>query len=258
MKKIIMFILVLLVLILVWFKIVPLWTNTPLTMPIPIFNELNSNESIISQNGVDLNTMLNKGIKTQIGIIKSIATSSGNSIMINNKTVSEIQAQSPIELSNLFAIEGSQIFLIGYNQGGNDCNIKYQFITINKSGYKLSSQFGNCLPYTKAQQTVDTISINFKSNNEYATQNDFIVYQYQNGLVKQTKKDKSDKYYLKKYASLSAKGIMALAIKDGCANDGILNYDNACSWGKKYCTMFKALKNPVKDNDYQTLKEFCD
>ena len=270
MRKLIMLILVILVIVLVWYKIVPLWSNAP------TYNNLsNDSRSIIesapiesiphefipnspaTSSAIDLNTMIKKGIKTKIGIVKINDVNSAYTISINNRPITEIQAQSPIELSNLFAIKSTQIFLVAYNQGGNQCAIQYQFITINDNGYKLSSLFGNCLPYISAIQNLDKINIKFRSNNEYANDKDFIVYQYTNGIVKQIVKDKSNKYYLQRYASVSAKGIMSIAIKDGCASDGILNYDNACGWGKKYCTMFKALKNPVKDENYKILQDFC-
>ena len=94
--------------------------------------------------------------------------------------------------------------------------------------------------------------------NQFASAKDAVTYQYQNGNVKQISKNYPDAYYIKKNASKSAQGIMAIAVKDGCASDGILNYDNACRWGKKYCRMFKALKNPVQDDSYKILKDFCD
>ena len=262
-----MFLLVLLVLALIWFKLVPLWTNSTTSLPnienvesnaIALTpNEFIPNSPVTTTPPVDLNSMLSKGIKTKIGVVKSQAAENYSTLNINNKPIAEIQAQSPIELTSLFAIESMQIFLIAYNQGGNECAVKYQFVTITDAGYKLSALFGNCLPLKNFTQDANKININFPSNSQYASEKDFIVYQYKNTQVKQIVKDKTDAYYLKRYARLSTKGIMALAKKDGCASDGILNYDNACNWGKKYCTMFKALKNPVKDADYKTLHDFC-
>ena len=267
MRKVIMLLLVLLVLALIWFKLVPLWTNSTTSLPNLENVESNSmsliphefipSSPVATSPDVDLNSMLSKGIKTKIGVVKSQVAENNSTLNINNKPIAEIQAQSPIELTSLFAIESMQIFLIAYNQGGNECAVKYQFVTITDAGYRLSTLFGNCLPLKNFTQDANKININFPSHNEYANEKDFIVYQYKNTQVKQIVRDKTDAYYLKRYARLSAKGIMALAKKDGCANDGILNYDNACNWGKKYCTMFKALKHPVKDNHYNTLNDFC-
>lgn len=208
---------------------------------------------------VNLNTMLQAGIMTKQGILKSNVLESDviekNGITLAGKKLA-INAVSEIDLVKAFLIESSQIILFGYDQGGNDCAKQYQVLMISESSNYLSKPFGSCLPISQITESNNTILISTPKNNPYLGNDVVINYLYQNGIVKEVyNPSKAD--LRKKYAKFTSSQIIQIATNDGCFIDGVFLDDNSCGGGKKYCTMFKGINKPVKNSDYKLLKNFC-
>lgn len=220
--------------------------------------EISPQESNVAQ--VSLTTMLESGIYTLGGVIQSIPESGQSQIahyqiMLNNKAIG-VKAVSEIDLVKAFLIDGQQVLLLGYDQGGNECARKYQFITIGESKTLISKQFGTCLPITNIVESGNSIQISTPQNNPYLGEDFNFVYSYTNGdvslLSKPTKQSVKSKY-----ANMTPAQIIQKATQDGCYQDGVLLDDGACAGGRKYCTMFKNITKPVKDSNYKVLKDFC-
>lgn len=221
---------------------------------------INSDDMIESKPSLTL--MLESGISTLSGVVKSVPNKKESTpqvvqyhMELNDKNLG-INAVSPIELVHAFLINGRQVMLVGFDQGGNQCAREYQFVTISESTTTLSKVFGSCLPINQLTESNDVITISTPQNNPYLGDDFNYIYQYQNGEVKLISKP-NKKMLRNKYANLTPAQIIAKATADGCYQDGVLLDDGACGSGRKYCTMFKNIRNPVKDNSYQILKEFC-
>lgn len=209
---------------------------------------------------ISLTIMLRSGIYTNQGVLQSESLTNApsiekNRLILNNKPT-KIQAVSEIELVKAFELNHQQILLLSFNQGGNQCEIQYQMLTISESQSITSQVFGSCLPLTNIVESGNEIILSMPQNNPYLGNDVLVDYRYFNGQVNE--RLKLTKQQLKqKYANLDASKILQIATKDGCYVDGIMLDDNSCGNGRKYCVMFKNLTRPVKTDDYKFLKDFC-
>lgn len=207
---------------------------------------------------ITLNDMLQQGISTDGGILKS--TQDNNTLKpyyleLDSKPL-KIRAVSPISLVKAFLVESNQVLLFSYNQGGNQCDYQYQFLTITPQKHYTSEIFGSCLKITEINAGESSILLSMPRNNPYLGDDVTVSYLYQNGMVR--RQEINLKGQLKqKYADYTAAQILQLAATDGCYEDGVLLMDNSCANGKKYCVIFRHLQKPKKDAAYKTLKEFC-
>jgi hypothetical protein len=220
---------------------------------------VNSNSSaVVTAPEVNLTTMLNDGINTLQGVLQSQPGSeslASYSLSLNGKPIGG-STVSPIELVQGFIVEQSQVLLFGFDQGGNQCSRQYQLLTVSESGYHLSKVFGSCLPMQDVKQVESDILLTMPQNNPYLGNDITETYVYHDGSIKLlTKPSKAE--LRNKYANYTATKILAIAAQDGCYQDGVMLYDNSCANGRKYCTMFKNLRKPVKNADYKLLKSFC-
>lgn len=215
-----------------------------------------SGTSNLANETVNLTNMLNSGIKTKLGIIKSIRHKSGikpYGIMLNQQNLA-IYSTAPIELTKAFMVNDQQILLINYNpDGGNSCANQYQLISIFTDKYKLSNKFGNCLPIYQISESGTDIIFQIPQNNPYLGNDVLISYKFSHGKVQKVKSPALPK----SFATLSAAQILQLASEDGCYENGVLLDNNACGAGQKYCALLRNLTNPIKDNAYKILRDFC-
>lgn len=207
-----------------------------------------------------LTVMLESGIYTLSGVVKSVTVTPNKSperyqLQINNQPTG-IKAVSQIELVKAFLINGHQVMLFGFDQGGNQCDREYQFLTVKESEFIVSKPFGSCLALNNLVESGDIITVSTPQNNPYLGDDLNYIYQYKDAQVKLIGKP-TKKMLRNKYANFTPQQILNKATADGCYQDGVLLDDGACGGGRKYCTMFKNLRNPTKDSNYQVLKEFC-
>ncbi len=208
---------------------------------------------------ISLTAMLRAGIYTDQGILQSESINLGNiagrRLMLNGQPL-QVQAVSEIELVKAFELGNQQIVLFGFNQGGNQCGIQYQMLSITESTSSTSKVFGSCLQLTSVVESGNEIILSLPQNNPYLGADVLVNYKYSNGQIYE--QAKLTKQQLKqKYANLNASKILQVASADGCYVDGIMLDDNSCGNGRKYCVMFKNLTHPVKNADYKLLKSFC-
>ncbi|MBX9597858.1 MAG: hypothetical protein K2X04_04715 [Burkholderiales bacterium] len=207
---------------------------------------------------VSLSDMLASGIKTFQGVLQSQKII--ESASVENYTLSldgkplKVKSVSEIELSKAFLVEGNQVLLVAFDQGGNQCSRQYQVVTISESTTKVSKVFGSCLPLGSAIESGSQITFSMPQNNPYLGDDVLVNYVYQNGEVHQATKPQELK---QKYAGLTANKILQIATDDGCYIDGVMLDDNSCGGGRKYCVMFKNLPKSKKTADYKFLKSFC-
>lgn len=207
---------------------------------------------------VSLSDMLASGIKTLRGVLQSqkIAESASieNYTLILDGKPLKVKSVSEIELSKAFLIDGNQVLLVAFDQGGNQCSRQYQVVTISESATKVSKVFGSCLPLSSAIESGSQITFSMPQNNPYLGDDALVNYVYKNGEIHQETKPQELK---QKYAKLTASRILQIAASDGCYVDGVMLDDNSCGGGRKYCVMFKNLPKSKKNADYKFLKSFC-
>jgi hypothetical protein len=69
-----------------------------------------------------------------------------------------IEADNSLDLSEPDQIGTSDVVLVTDN-GGTSCPALYYFVTVTKSGAKVTSSFGTCSDLIKIRRTGDTISV---------------------------------------------------------------------------------------------------
>lgn len=208
---------------------------------------------------VTLTTMLESGINTNGGILLSTKIPEGTAykykITLDKHNIG-INTVSQIDLVKAFLVESQQVLLFGFNQGGNQCDKEYQFLSINGDKYKLSKVFGSCLSITNIVESDGGIYVLMPQNNPYLGDNVVVTYLYKNFKVTEIKK--ANKQLIRAmYKNLTPKQIIQIANKDGCYQDGVMLDSSSCDNGRKYCSMFKSLQKPKKDSNYYILKDFC-
>ena len=195
--------------------------------------------------------MLASGIATVQGILKTVDLGQHHGLTLNGKLL-KLQAVSPIELVQAFVVEGKQVLLLSYDQGGNLCSVLYQLITIDSHAVTLTQPFGSCLPISQIEATSQQLTFKMPQNNPYLGADVLLSYHYRQGKVMLQRPVPAQNF-----AGLSAAKILAQAAADGCYVNGVMLEDNACGAGRKYCVMLQHLTRPLKDQAYQTLANFC-
>ena len=208
---------------------------------------------------LSLTAMLEAGIKTSAGVIKStrleeVKGVSQYSLMLDDKPTG-LTTVSQIELIKGFSIDDKQVMLLGFDQGGNQCSRQYVMLTVSDK-LDISKPFGSCLPLTAIIEENNAIIMVMPQNNPYLGDDFTISYRYESGMVNQLNKAKTTDMK-QKFGKMSATDILNVAAKDGCYQDGVMLDDNSCGNGRKYCAMFKNITKQPKNQDYQFLKDFC-
>jgi hypothetical protein len=167
-----------------------------------------------------------------------------------------------LSIEKSYTLGDKAVFLIGSYTGGTiDADtLNNYLIQIDKSGnYKATPEFAYI--QNGIMQTGESLVINgvipFRP---YAESDDYPIYNYSNGVLNTIRAAKDDSYYLKKFSTLSPAAIINMAKLEQCfdtANNEI-DTSHACSYGHKYCFMYRAIKAPVSDANYQILKKACD
>lgn len=203
--------------------------------------------------------MLEAGIHTQLGVLQSIKKGTEYTILLNKRQL-DVHAVSRINLVKAFLVKkfpvSAQVLLLSYNQGGNQCNIQYQILQLNKKTYNLTPVFGSCLNLQTISQASNKLIIQMPQNNPYLGDDVLITYKYYNDKI-HIASPSTPQQLRQKYAKLDAQQILQNAINDKCYVNGVFLFDNACNNGQKYCTMFKHLTNHTKNHAYKILQDFC-
>lgn len=208
---------------------------------------------------LSLTTMLEAGIKTTAGVIKSTRLEEVKgvgqySLMLDDKPTG-LTTVSQIELIKGFSIDNKQVMLLGFDQGGNQCSRQYVTLTISDK-LDISKPFGSCLPLTAIIEENNAVVMVMPQNNPYLGDDFTVSYRYENGVISQLTKVKTTDAK-QKFGKMSATDILNVAAKDGCYQDGVMLDDNSCGNGRKYCAMFKSIVKEPKNQDYKFLKDFC-
>lgn len=201
--------------------------------------------------------------KTAYGDItlQSSANDGPVGLYFNNKLVSLKQANATDEYGYTvsfvkdYKLQGKQVFLVKTDPGGNALPVKYALVqAMAKDEIKTTPLFN--LYKNGVKKHHNELSVKIANYLPYASKHDFAIYSYKSdGEFKQVKAQKDDSYYKAKYAKYSAKKIMHIAKQDKCLNDdGTINTSHACSWGIKYCFMYKSMTNPKHDKAYSQLE----
>ena len=138
----------------------------------------------------------------------------------------------------------------------------YTILDLSADGHRVMHEVGNYeqLIGVGLNSKKSCILLRFADARKYTERDDYQVYQYCGiGNVAKVLDVKSESYYQSKFAKLSAMDIYQIAHKDGCmnsmSNSFILN--RSCSYGIKYCHMFKSMLNPKHDKYYLALQQAC-
>ena|SRR2546425_1381502 len=70
----------------------------------------------------------------------------------------KIEANNSMDLSEPYQIGASDVVLVTDN-GGTSCPALYYFVTVTKSGAKVTPSFGTCSDLIKVKRTGDSISV---------------------------------------------------------------------------------------------------
>lgn len=75
------------------------------------------------------------------------------------------QVRGIINITYAFNMSASQAALVSINNGNNGCPISYRWVVLEKSGYKLSPEFGSCNEQIKVVATERYLTLRTPSPN---------------------------------------------------------------------------------------------
>ncbi|MDD3266330.1 MAG: hypothetical protein PHC75_04025 [Burkholderiales bacterium] len=162
-------------------------------------------------------------------------------------------------------IDDTTSYIIWGGSGGtidSDSNLHYIFVNVDQNKkVTVSKIFPEA--YDNSINIINgLIAVKYPNDKPYSDKDDFGYYKYNPNANKMiiTNSVKSDAYYEKTFAKYSAKQIVEKMKAEECylvGNDGLLNFPHSCNYGNGYCYMFKSMKDPIKDQDYDLLKKSC-
>lgn len=184
-------------------------------------------------------------------------------LFFNGKPVAPKMSNQMINIEKSYTLGNNSAYLIGSYTGGTiDADtLNNYLVLIESSGtYKISQQFG--YQPNGIMQTNESLVINgVVPFRPYAESTDFPVYLYTNkGQLITTRAAKPDSYYEAKFANMTALSIVNIAKADQCFNlsENQVDTSHACSYGTKYCFMFKSMKDKgAHDDSYAILEKAC-
>ena len=97
-----------------------------------------------------------KTIQTRFG---ALAVNDAGLLLFKGAAVQpRIEAEDSLDLSEPYQIGASDVVLVTYT-GGTACPALYYFVTVTKSGAKLTPSFGTCSDLIKVKHMGDSISV---------------------------------------------------------------------------------------------------
>lgn len=182
-------------------------------------------------------------------------------LYVNGKVTEPLVSNYNVNIMNkLFETENEVGFLIGSFTGGtidNDTLNNRLLVLIKDDGYYLSPEFS----YVSSIESANgSIFITSGNSLNYASHDDYPIYEYKDKQWLVARAGKSVAEYQKDFSKLTAKQILAIAKDDQCYDSDIdsLDTSHACNYANKYCFMFKSLaKNVLHDSAYNILQQSC-
>ena len=170
------------------------------------------------------------------------------------------QIDNPVVLYAFELADKSTIIIFDAEMVGKDPI--YTILDLSSQHKEIIREVGNYQQLIEATLSPSNtcIHLKFRDVRKYSDTSDYQVYQYcGTGNVSKILDVKPKEYYIKKYANLSSKEILALAKDDACLTDNgksfIMSY--RCNYGIRYCFMLKSSTKLVKNAEYITLQKAC-
>ncbi len=101
-------------------------------------------------------------------------------LQVDNTDV-DPQVRGIINITYAFDMPTSRVALVSINTGNNGCPISYRWVVLEKSGYKMSPEFGSCNEQIKVTATRRLLTLQTPSTH---TPNQIDVYVYDGKTVK--------------------------------------------------------------------------
>jgi len=86
-----------------------------------------------------------------------------------------VQANDSLDLSEPYKIGTSDVVLVT-NNGGTGCPAEYYFVTVTKSGAKVTPSFGTCSDLMKVKRVGDSISVSMPGFERAARERHLYIY----------------------------------------------------------------------------------
>lgn len=205
-------------------------------------------------------SLLNNIFYTPLGQIYALysKTNKNYTVYLNQSPI--LQIENPTLIYAFSLVNGHIVMVFKEIPIGK--NYAYSILDISQNGHHMINEVGNFERLISAN--LDTynncIEMKFEDARHYSDENDYQVYQYcGNAIVTKAFDVKPDTYYLEKYAKFNAQQIYNLAKHDACFNDNnsiILN--RSCSYGIKYCYIFKNIAVESNNKYYEIMKKACE
>jgi len=192
------------------------------------------------------------GVVSSAGVLKTVRVDKQTyqeNLTINGRVVPNLVSYAPIELLSKQNVQKHQIFLITISLGGNECDSAYKIIDIVGKHYSVTDSFASCTEYKSATISGNKFTTNFvKINSSSIYSYDIITKILSENSVTTNRTIEVN----------TAKQIINMANKDGCAKGDLIYMDKSCDDGNKYCRLFRQLpKDSKKDSYYKALNNFC-
>lgn len=145
-------------------------------------------------------------------------------------------------------------------------NMHYFYVTVDKHNNVIASQLTHEAYNNQIKIESGMIKVTYHNEEPYSYESDFGVYVYnpKNNVIKTLKNVNGNDFYKKQFENYTPKQVIDIVKHDGCYNldsstntSTSINFGNCGRYGDKYCFMFKSIKKPIHDQDYQLLNNSC-
>jgi hypothetical protein len=137
----------------------------------------------------------------------------------------------------------------------------YSLVDLAQTGSKIVSEVGNLQTLLDVEPTANGSCLLFKFADErkFTDAGDYQVYRYCSGKPMQKIAEiKPARHYHEQFACLNASQILKLAESEGCLTaNGQLQMTAECSYGERYCYMYRFIDAATNDLNYTQLRKAC-
>jgi|LauGreDrversion4_2_1035121.scaffolds.fasta_scaffold297830_1 hypothetical protein len=216
---------------------------------------LNEKKSTLENLDLQFNTLY-----TELGVISSVYDNDTKNYMLFLNNVPLGQVANPL-IKYGFRLHNKQVILIFEVEKVGD-NSVYTILDLSLKNKRILHEVGDFEELKAATLSNDQLCVYLKFNDtrKYSKNSDYQLYQYcGTGGFNKILNVKSEEYYQRKFAGMNSEQIIKLAEHDKCYDSKTQHFylDHRCSYGIKYCHIFKLIKVESDNSNYRDLEHAC-
>lgn len=198
---------------------------------------------------------------TELGAISSVYDEATKNYILFLNNIPLGQVANPL-VKYAFYLKNKQIILIFEAEDIGSDSV-YVMLDLSSRKKRMLHEVGNFEKLQAASLSNDKLCVYLKFNDarKYSEKDgDYQLYEYCGaGSFNKILDVKSEEYYQRKFAGMTAAQVLQLAEQDKCYDNKTkrLNLSHKCGYGIKYCHIFRSIKEERNSTSYLELEHAC-